>query len=80
VAEFYYVMNGQGTVTISAQGTGAETAPIRAGDAIPIQLNDVHSFENNSGDTLELMVVGISRDNEKRVDVVDGDALGRRRN
>ena len=36
VAEFYYVMNGQGTVTISAQGMGAETAPIRAGDAVPI--------------------------------------------
>jgi mannose-6-phosphate isomerase-like protein (cupin superfamily) len=59
---------------------GTETAPIRAGDAIPIQLNDVHSFENNSGEMLELMVVGISRDNEKRVDVVDGDALARRRN
>jgi mannose-6-phosphate isomerase-like protein (cupin superfamily) len=80
VAEFYYVMNGQGAVTISAQGTGAETAPIRAGDAIPIQLNDVHSFENTSGETLELMVVGVSRDNERRVDVVDGDALVRRRN
>ena len=80
VAEFYYVMNGQGTVTISSQGANAETAPIHAGDAIPIQLNDVHSFENTAGDTLELMVVGISRDNERRVDVVDGDALGRRRN
>jgi mannose-6-phosphate isomerase-like protein (cupin superfamily) len=80
VAEFYYVINGQGTVTISAQGMGTETAPIRSGDAIPIQLNDVHSFENNSGETLELMVVGISRDNERRVDVVDGEALARRRN
>src|SRR5579863_5765434 len=50
VAEFYYVMNGQGTVTISAQGAPTETAPIHGGDAIPIQLNDVHSFENNSGE------------------------------
>src|SRR6266404_51886 len=80
VAEFYYVMNGQGTVTISAQGAGTETASVRAGDAIPIQLNDIHSFENNSGETLEIMVVGISRDSERRVDVVDGDALARRRN
>ena len=54
VAEFYYVMNGQGTVTISAQGAGTETAAVRAGDAIPIQLNDVHSFENNSGETLPI--------------------------
>jgi hypothetical protein len=35
---------------------------------------------NTSGETLELMIVGISRDNEKRVDMVDGDALARRRN
>jgi mannose-6-phosphate isomerase-like protein (cupin superfamily) len=80
VAEFYYVMNGQGTVTISAQGTGTESGPVRAGDAIPIQLNDVHSFENNSGETVELLVVGISRDNQKRVDIVDGEALARKRN
>ena len=52
VAEFYYVMNGQGTVTVSAGGPGgrgaggAETAEIQAGDAIPIQLGEVHSFEN----------------------------------
>jgi mannose-6-phosphate isomerase-like protein (cupin superfamily) len=80
VAEFYYVMNGQGKVTISVQGAGAESAPIRAGDAVPIQLNDVHSFANNSGETLELLVVGVSRDNEKRVDIVEGEALPRRRN
>ena len=80
VAEFYYVMSGQGTVTIPAQGGAVETAPVRVGDAIPIQLNDVHSFENNSSETLELMVVGISRDNGRRVDVVDGEALPRRRN
>lgn len=79
VAEFYYVMNGQGTVTITAQGASSETAPIGAGDAIPIQLNDVHSFENSSGQPLELMVVGISRDNERRVDVVDGAAIMPRR-
>jgi hypothetical protein len=49
---------------------------------MPSQSNSmtVHSFENNSGETLELMVVGISRDNLKRVDVVDGDALARRHN
>ncbi len=80
VAEFYYVMNGQGEVTVSSQGASAETASIRAGDAIPIQLNDVHSFENSSNEPLELMIVGVARDDEKRVDVVDGDALQRRRN
>jgi mannose-6-phosphate isomerase-like protein (cupin superfamily) len=80
VAEFYYVMNGKGTVTVSTQGGNAETASIHAGDAIPIQLNDVHSFENSSNEPLELMIVGVARDDEKRVDVVDGEALQRRRN
>jgi len=78
VAEFYYVMSGQGTVTVSAQGAGSETAPIRNGDAIPIQLGDVHSFENTSSEPLELMIVGVSRDDQKRVDVIDGASLGRR--
>ncbi len=54
----------------------AETAPIRAGDAIPIQLGDVHSFENTSSEPLELMVVGVSRTAEKRVDVVEVGAGG----
>ena len=80
VAEFYYVISGQGTVTISAQGAGSQTAPIRSGDAIPIQLNELHSFENSSGAPLEFMVVGVSRDSGRRVDVVDGDSLRRRGN
>ncbi len=70
VAEFCYVMSGQGTVTISAQGSPAETATIRAGDAVPILLNDTHILENTSGEILELMVVGVSRDTERRTDVV----------
>jgi mannose-6-phosphate isomerase-like protein (cupin superfamily) len=64
-------MSGQGTVTISAEGSGSEVAPIRAGDAIPIQLNDVHSFENTGSEPLEFMIVGVSRDSNRRVDSVD---------
>jgi mannose-6-phosphate isomerase-like protein (cupin superfamily) len=79
-AEFYYVMNGKGTVTVSSQGTEPETAAIAAGDAIPIQLNDVHSVENASGEPLEFMIVGVSRDKDRRVDVVYGEDLPRRRN
>ena len=77
VAELYYVMSGQGTVTVSAQGTPSETVPIRAGDAIPIQLGDIHSFENPGTEPLEFMVVGVSRTSEKRVDVVEAGANGR---
>ena len=71
VAEFYYVMSGRGTVTMSARGTDAETAPIREGDAIPIQLNEVHSFQNTGSDPLEFMIVGVSRASDRRVDSVD---------
>jgi len=76
VAEFYYVMSGQGTARV-----GSETAPIREGDAIPIQLGEAHSFENTGSAPLEFMIVGVSRDSEKRVDVVDiGSSPGRRGN
>jgi mannose-6-phosphate isomerase-like protein (cupin superfamily) len=66
VAEFYYVINGEGAITV-----GAETAPIHSGDAIPIQLSDPHSVENTDGAPLEFMIIGISRDHTRRVDSVD---------
>lgn len=79
VAEFYYVMKGQGTATISERDA-PETAPIKEGDAIPIQLNETHSFENTGSDPLEFLIVGVSRDNTRRVDVVEAAAAVRGRN
>jgi len=78
VAEFYYVMSGQGAVTISADGSGSEVAPIQAGDAIPIQLNEVHSFENTGSEPLEFMIVGVSRDSNRRIDSIDVQNLPQR--
>jgi len=75
IGEFYYVMSGQGSVTI-----GAETAPIRPGDAVPIQLNQTKSFENTGGAPLELLVVGIVRDVNRKFDVVVPPARGVRGN
>jgi mannose-6-phosphate isomerase-like protein (cupin superfamily) len=72
VAEFYYVMNGEGATTVAT-----ETAPIHAGDAVPIQLNDVHSFENTGTEPLEFLIVGVSRDNTRRVDSIDVQGLRR---
>ena len=70
-AEFYYVMNGTGTVTTSPiVRSTPESAEIKPGDAIPIQLNEIHSFANPGAESLELMVVGISRDSTKRIDEV----------
>ena len=71
VAEFYYVMSGQGEAKVAAEGGASDSAPIRAGDAIPIQLNDVHSFENTGSEPLEFMIVGVSRDGDRKIDSVD---------
>jgi mannose-6-phosphate isomerase-like protein (cupin superfamily) len=56
VEEFYYVMNGDGTARINN-----DSAAIHKGDAVPVLLNDVHSFENNGSADLEFMIVGIAR-------------------
>jgi mannose-6-phosphate isomerase-like protein (cupin superfamily) len=76
VAEVYYIMSGTGSITVGAAGRGAqpETAKIRAGDAIPIQLNEIHSVENDGQAPLEIMMIGVSRDNRKQVDSVNAPA------
>jgi mannose-6-phosphate isomerase-like protein (cupin superfamily) len=72
VAEVYYVMNGDGTVSVSSQSLPSETVAIHNGDAIPIRLSELHSFENTGSAPLEFMIIGVSRDSTKRVDSVDG--------
>jgi mannose-6-phosphate isomerase-like protein (cupin superfamily) len=66
VAEFYYVIGGEGTATVAG-----ETAPVHAGDAVPILLSEAHSFENTGAQPLEFLIVGVSRDSARRVDSVD---------
>jgi len=56
VEEFYYVLNGDGTAHV-----GADSSAIHKGDAVPVLLNEVHSFENSGAGELELMIVGIAR-------------------
>lgn len=70
-AEFYYVMNGTGTVTTARMRGALETAAVKTGDAIPIQLNEIHSFANTGSEPLEFMIVGVSRDSNRRIDDVD---------
>jgi mannose-6-phosphate isomerase-like protein (cupin superfamily) len=62
VSEVYYVMAGAGRITV-----GSETAAIREGDAVPVQLNEVHALENNGAAPLELLVIGISRERNKEI-------------
>ena len=56
LAEIYYVLSGEGTVR-----AGAETAPIRSGDALAIRLGESQSFTATGSAALELLVVGVSR-------------------
>jgi mannose-6-phosphate isomerase-like protein (cupin superfamily) len=76
LAEFYYVIKGQGNAIVSERND-SESAPIREGDAIPIQLNEVHSFENTGTEPLEFLIVGVSRDSTRRVDFVEAPGPGR---
>ena len=79
LAQFYYVMAGDGTVSLSTRGQ-QDTAAIRKGDAVPIQMGEIHSFENTGTQPLELMVVGVARDLRKELDFVDASPAAPRRN
>lgn len=56
MSEAYYVISGDGTVTVNG-----ETAPIKKGDAIPVDLGQTKSFKAGS-QALNLMVIGVARD------------------
>lgn len=55
VEEVYYVVSGSGRVVV-----GDETVEIHTGDAVPVRLNEVHSFLSTGPADLELMIFGIS--------------------
>jgi mannose-6-phosphate isomerase-like protein (cupin superfamily) len=55
VGEVYYVMGGNGTVTV-----GQEKLAITAGDAVPVQPGEIHSLANTGTDSLELMIIGVT--------------------
>ncbi len=57
MSEIYYVLAGDGSVTI-----GTETATIHRGDAVPVRLAETQSFANSGSGPLELMIFGIASD------------------
>jgi mannose-6-phosphate isomerase-like protein (cupin superfamily) len=65
VGGFYYVMNGEGVATV-----GAENAPIKAGDAIPLRIGEIKAFENTGSTPLEFLIIGIARDMNKKNDML----------
>jgi mannose-6-phosphate isomerase-like protein (cupin superfamily) len=80
VAEIYYVMKGAGTASVGGGRGAVDSAPIKEGDAVPIQLGEVHSFENTGNEPLEFLIIGVARDLTKHVDNIDvGAGRGGRR-
>jgi len=65
IGGFYYVINGEGTAMV-----GAESAPIKAGDAIPLRVGETKAFENTGTVPLEFLAVGIARDMAKKNDML----------
>jgi len=56
VEEIYYVLGGEGQVRINDQAT-----MVHKGDAVPVRVNEKHSFASAGAGGLELMVVGVAR-------------------
>jgi mannose-6-phosphate isomerase-like protein (cupin superfamily) len=56
VEELFYVISGQGSAQVND-----ETAPMGAGDALPMHLNEAHSLVNNGIGELEFLIVGVAR-------------------
>jgi mannose-6-phosphate isomerase-like protein (cupin superfamily) len=61
IGEAYYVIAGSGRVTV-----GAETAPITAGDAIPVRFGETSALVNAGAEPLELLVIGVAKDLEAK--------------
>jgi mannose-6-phosphate isomerase-like protein (cupin superfamily) len=55
VEEFYYVMNGRGEITVHQ-----ESAPVKAGDAVPLQAREAHGLVNNGSEPLEVIIIGVA--------------------
>jgi mannose-6-phosphate isomerase-like protein (cupin superfamily) len=60
LSEATYVMSGEGSVTVNG-----ETVAIKKGDAIPIDVNQTHSFKAGAS-PLELMVIGVAKDQKTK--------------
>lgn len=62
VGEAYYVLAGQGTVTV-----GQEAAAVKKWDAVPVRVGETSHFTNNGSEPLELLVYGVAKDMESKI-------------
>ena len=62
ISEVYYVISGEGTVKV-----GVESASIKAGDGIPIDIGQSRSISQTGSEPLEFMVIGVAKDLDAKV-------------
>ena len=60
IAEAYYVLGGEGTISVA--GAAAGSAPVRTGDAIAVRIGETTRFTGTGPTPLELFVMGVARD------------------
>ena len=70
VGEAYYVLAGNGSVTV--KGATSETASVRTGDAIPIKIGESSLFTNTGSEPLELFVMGVAKDMAAKTQLLVG--------
>src|SRR6266508_3997654 len=70
LGEAYYVLGGEGTISIKAGEAG--TALVRAGDAIPIRRGEWSRFTNTGSAPLELFVMGVAKDAATKTQLLPG--------
>jgi mannose-6-phosphate isomerase-like protein (cupin superfamily) len=70
VAEAYYVLAGEGTISVAGVESG--TAAVRAGDAIPVRIGETTRFTSTGAVPLELFVMGVARDMAAKTPLLTG--------
>jgi mannose-6-phosphate isomerase-like protein (cupin superfamily) len=70
LAEAYYVLGGEGTISVAGAESG--TAAVRAGDAIPIRIGETTRFTSTGSAPLELFVMGVARDMAAKTQLLTG--------
>jgi len=70
LAEAYYVLGGEGTMSVAGVAPG--TAPVRAGDAIPVRIGEATRFTSTGSTPLELFVMGVAKDMAAKTQLLGG--------
>jgi mannose-6-phosphate isomerase-like protein (cupin superfamily) len=74
ISEVFYVMSGEGEATVSG-----ETVAISEGYVVPAGLGEERSFSSTGTEPLELMVIGVARDMDAKLEYMASEDAAIRR-